>query len=276
MTALGLGDIAAFPFIDPPDQRNISDGVKLLRGARRARPSDKTDKRLTPLGRKLAQLPVDPRLARMVLEADRNGCVQRGHGDRRRAVHPGPAGAAGRAAAGRRREARPLRRQGLRLPRLPQPVAATCGAAEGAVLQPVPQAVQGGVPELPAGARVAGHLQPAAPGRRTAWASRRTTTPADRSACTARCWPGCSPTSAAGHRATGTTSGARGARFAVFPGSALFKKHAALGDGRRTGRDLPAVGPGRRADRAGVGRAARRAPGQAHLQRAALGASRAR
>ena len=36
--------------------------------------------------------------------------------------------------------------------------------------------------------------------------------------------------------------GARGARFAVFPGSALFKKHAAVRDGRRAGRDLPAVG----------------------------------
>jgi ATP-dependent helicase HrpA len=71
MTAAGLGDIAEFPFIDPPDKRNIADGVNLLQelGALEAGA-------LTVLGRKLAQLPVDPRLARMVLAADRNGCVR--------------------------------------------------------------------------------------------------------------------------------------------------------------------------------------------------------
>ncbi|NJQ03560.1 ATP-dependent RNA helicase HrpA [Streptomyces zingiberis] len=139
MTAAGLGDIERFPFIDPPDRRNIKDGVQLLEelgafetrqtkaraedgagdredpgdggghteGPETARdredPEDRGDrgnrgdrehpsapgagrrgggssrdarKRLTPIGRKLAQLPVDPRLARMVLEADRNGCVR--------------------------------------------------------------------------------------------------------------------------------------------------------------------------------------------------------
>ncbi|HEX8629751.1 MAG TPA: ATP-dependent RNA helicase HrpA, partial [Catenuloplanes sp.] len=76
MTALGLGDLAAFPFIDPPDRRNIKDGVQLLEelGALDAQQGE-TRKRLTPLGRQLAQLPVDPRLARMVIEAERNGCV---------------------------------------------------------------------------------------------------------------------------------------------------------------------------------------------------------
>src|ERR1700754_1481182 len=71
MTAIGLGDVAAFPFIDPPDRRNIADGVNLLQelGALDA------TKRLTEVGRRLAQLPVDPRLGRMVLEADRNGCL---------------------------------------------------------------------------------------------------------------------------------------------------------------------------------------------------------
>ncbi len=76
MTALGLGDIAAFPFIDPPDRRNIKDGVDLLHELGALDPSEPdVRKRLTPLGRKLAQLPVDPRFARMVLEADKNGCV---------------------------------------------------------------------------------------------------------------------------------------------------------------------------------------------------------
>ncbi|GAA3138726.1 ATP-dependent RNA helicase HrpA [Planomonospora alba] len=72
MTSIGLGDIDAFPFVEPPDRRQVKDGFDLLveLGAFDA------DKRITPLGRKLAGLPVDPRLARMVLEADRNGCVR--------------------------------------------------------------------------------------------------------------------------------------------------------------------------------------------------------
>ncbi|MFE9698367.1 ATP-dependent RNA helicase HrpA [Streptomyces sp. NPDC006270] len=82
MTAAGLGDIEKFPFIDPPDHRNIRDGVQLLQelGAleqgEKSPPEGKRGQRLTPLGRKLSQLPVDPRLARMVIEADRNGCAR--------------------------------------------------------------------------------------------------------------------------------------------------------------------------------------------------------
>ncbi|EXU66932.1 ATP-dependent helicase [Streptomyces sp. PRh5] len=77
MTAAGLGDIEKFPFIDPPDRRNIKDGVQLLEELHALDSKQKDPrKRLTEVGRKLAQLPVDPRLARMVLEADRNGCVR--------------------------------------------------------------------------------------------------------------------------------------------------------------------------------------------------------
>ncbi|MFJ8446811.1 ATP-dependent RNA helicase HrpA [[Kitasatospora] papulosa] len=82
MTAAGLGDIEKFPFIDPPDHRNIRDGVQLLQElgaletAEKAPEEGKRGQRLTPLGRKLSQLPVDPRLARMVLEADKNGCAR--------------------------------------------------------------------------------------------------------------------------------------------------------------------------------------------------------
>ncbi|MFF5962018.1 ATP-dependent RNA helicase HrpA [Streptomyces luteogriseus] len=77
MTAAGLGDIEKFPFIDPPDHRNIRDGVQLLQELNALDPVQKDPrKRLTDTGRKLAQLPVDPRLARMVLEADKNGCVR--------------------------------------------------------------------------------------------------------------------------------------------------------------------------------------------------------
>ncbi|WP_328311544.1 ATP-dependent RNA helicase HrpA [Streptomyces sp. NBC_00442] len=77
MTAAGLGDIEKFPFIDPPDHRNIRDGVQLLQELGALDPAEKDPKkRLTQQGRKLSQLPVDPRLARMVLEGDRNGCVR--------------------------------------------------------------------------------------------------------------------------------------------------------------------------------------------------------
>ncbi|MDX3385403.1 ATP-dependent RNA helicase HrpA [Streptomyces niveiscabiei] len=77
MTAAGLGDIEKFPFIDPPDHRNIRDGVQLLQELNALDPAQKDPRgRLTQVGRKLAQLPVDPRLARMVLEADKNGCAR--------------------------------------------------------------------------------------------------------------------------------------------------------------------------------------------------------
>lgn len=72
MTALGLGDIGAFPFVEPPEKRNINDGVKLLEelGAINANAKDPR-KRLTKIGRQLAKLPIDPRLARMVIEAEK-------------------------------------------------------------------------------------------------------------------------------------------------------------------------------------------------------------
>jgi ATP-dependent helicase HrpA len=77
MEALGLGDVASFPFVDPPDTRAVKDGVQLLEelGALDPAPRDPR-RRLTPTGRTLAQLPLDPRLGRMVLEAQRHGCVR--------------------------------------------------------------------------------------------------------------------------------------------------------------------------------------------------------
>ena len=71
MTSLRLGDMAAFPFIDPPDRRSVKAGVDLL-GELGALDGG----RLTPVGRKLAQVPADPRLARMLLEAGRLGCAR--------------------------------------------------------------------------------------------------------------------------------------------------------------------------------------------------------
>ncbi len=77
MTAIGLGDVAAFPFVEPPESAAIRDGYLLLEelGAlapgRIGAPRD-----LTEIGRRLARLPIDPRLGRMVIEADRLGCVR--------------------------------------------------------------------------------------------------------------------------------------------------------------------------------------------------------
>ncbi|GAA2066931.1 ATP-dependent RNA helicase HrpA [Leifsonia soli] len=72
MISLGLGDIAAFPFLTPPDSRGIKDGLDLLTelGAITASKEDTT---LTAVGRQLAQLPIDPRFARMVVESKRHG-----------------------------------------------------------------------------------------------------------------------------------------------------------------------------------------------------------
>ena len=72
MAALQLGDMEDFGFLDPPDSRSIRDGVQLLQelGA-----FDRTGT-ITGLGRRLAQLPVDPRLGRMILAAESEGCVR--------------------------------------------------------------------------------------------------------------------------------------------------------------------------------------------------------
>ncbi len=72
MAALALGDMASFPFLDPPEQRSVRDGVQLLQelGAFDG------DGVITPLGRRLAQLPVDPRLGRMILAAEAENCVR--------------------------------------------------------------------------------------------------------------------------------------------------------------------------------------------------------
>ncbi|WP_432574219.1 ATP-dependent RNA helicase HrpA [Kineococcus sp. SYSU DK005] len=78
MASLGLGDIAAFPFIQPPEARSIADGLALLAelGAlEQARPGERGVPRLTRTGRDLARLPIDPRLGRMVLEGQRNSCL---------------------------------------------------------------------------------------------------------------------------------------------------------------------------------------------------------
>ena len=247
MTAIGLGDIAAFPFIDPPDRRNVTDGVNLLHELGALDPTE-TDpaKRLTPLGRRLAQLPVDPRLARMVLEGERNGC----------ATEVVVIAAALSIQDPRERPAEKQAQADQAHARfadkesdfvaLPQPLALPARAAAGAVVQRVPPDVQGGVPELPAGPRVAGHRQPVAPGAAYPGTGRRRARPARRGGGhggrrPAR--PGRGPAGGDRHpegapvaaarpavarraqgRAEARVPGRAGAKFALFPGSALFKK----------------------------------------------------
>ncbi len=75
MAAVGLGDMSGFPFVDPPDARAVKDGIALLEELGAFERSGH-HRRLSPRGRRLAQLPLDPRLARMVLEAEANGCLR--------------------------------------------------------------------------------------------------------------------------------------------------------------------------------------------------------
>ncbi|OMG36154.1 DUF3418 domain-containing protein [Actinomyces naeslundii] len=88
MAALGLGAVEDFPFLDAPDSRQVRSGLQLLTeigaiepaGTTSARSDDAPDRgrrgpRLTEIGRRLARLPIDPRLGRMLLEAGELGCV---------------------------------------------------------------------------------------------------------------------------------------------------------------------------------------------------------
>lgn len=80
MIALKLGDVEAFPFIDAPAPRSIQDGYQLLLELGAIQPVQASKPRkgkyaLTPKGRLMAQLPLDPRLACMLLEARHRGCL---------------------------------------------------------------------------------------------------------------------------------------------------------------------------------------------------------
>ncbi|WP_413451602.1 ATP-dependent RNA helicase HrpA [Georgenia phoenicis] len=79
MAALGLGDVESFPFVDQPDTRAVRDGVQLLVEIGALEEDDDDSRsgrhRLTAVGGQLARLPIDPRLGRMLLEAQKNGCA---------------------------------------------------------------------------------------------------------------------------------------------------------------------------------------------------------
>ena len=88
MSALGLGDVASFPFVDAPDSRAIRDGINQLVEIGALRPLDSSKNsdssalaqgnqglELTRIGRDLARLPIDPRLGRMLIAGDESGCA---------------------------------------------------------------------------------------------------------------------------------------------------------------------------------------------------------
>lgn len=74
MLALGLGDISLFPFVQAPDNRNITDGLRLLEEIAAIKPTKNTLPTLTETGRNLAKFPIDPRLAKMLLTGKDYGC----------------------------------------------------------------------------------------------------------------------------------------------------------------------------------------------------------
>ena len=148
--------------------------------------------------------------------------------------------------------ARALRRRALGLPRLPEPVALPARAAARAVGQPVPQALQGRVPALPARARVAGPRRPAAPGGQGA--SGVDAQPARRPSPTTIHLALLAGPALARRRCTTRArreyAGRARRALRVLPGLGAGAQAADVGDGRRARRDLAAVGPRRRADRA--------------------------
>ncbi|MBI4633815.1 MAG: ATP-dependent RNA helicase HrpA [Deltaproteobacteria bacterium] len=81
MLALNLGDVAAFAFIDRPSQKSVRDGIEILLELGAIEPENKDERgpthpwRLTQRGRIMARLPLDPRIARMILEARKEGCL---------------------------------------------------------------------------------------------------------------------------------------------------------------------------------------------------------
>lgn len=80
MLALGLGNMEAFPFVEPPESRHIKDGLTLLKELEAVRELPATGEReaklqLTETGRQLSRIPLDPRLAKMVISAAQTSCL---------------------------------------------------------------------------------------------------------------------------------------------------------------------------------------------------------
>ena len=268
MIALDLGDLAAFPFVDKPDLRAVGDGLALLNELGALEHGQRT---LTAVGRALSTLPVDPRLGRMLVEADRTGCLREVLVITAALSVQDP----------RERPAEQRQAADAKHARFDQPTARTSSrsSSSGSTSQEQRDALTGNrfrkllreeflhFLRIREWQDLHGQLRQAA--RNAGMTLERR--------------PGATPDrihvavlsgllSQVGLREARDPRVPRRPRRQVhdLPGLAAGEEAPALGDGRRAGGDLPAVGPHRREDPAGVGRAARRAPGQAHVLRAAL------
>ncbi len=213
MMSLGLGDIMAFPFLQPPDRRGVRDGLDLL-----AELGAVEGDRLTKTGRMLTQLPVDVRFARMLLESKNNGVVREVAAIVAGLSIQDPARASGREASAGRPAARPVRRPDERLHLAAQPLESPREGTEGTVGQRVPPDVQGRVPELPAGAGVARPVPATHQGREAPRHRARREVDGCRRASTGHCSPGCCPGSGCAIGRSATTSARAGSASWCFPG----------------------------------------------------------
>ena len=228
MTAIGLGDIAAFPFLDPPDRRAIADGIRLLEelgaletGRARREPAS----RLTPSAGSWPACRSIPASGAWCSRPGATGLPARGADHRRRPVDPGPARAAGRA---RRRAADQLHARFadgssdfLAFVNLWTTCASSSGSCRRAAFRRMCRASTSTSCASASGRTSTRQL------RRIVGRPRHDPEPRG-----GRPRPGPPvaagrPASATSARRTGDTReylGARNARFAIFPGSSLAKK----------------------------------------------------
>ena len=270
MAALGLGEIEAFPFLEPPDRRQVRDGVALLHELRALDPSAagaahtaRSQPRAAPDRPTPGSHGAGGRQARL---------RPRGGRHRRRAVDPGSTRAPRRAARPGRPAPRPLHGSVVGLPGLREPVALPALAGRRALALAGPQALQGRVSALPAHPRVAGPRRPArgrgARGRGDAQRRARRGGGDPRR-------PRVRAALAPGNEGRPNPRVHRRARRQVrdLPRLGARAPRADVGDGRRARRDDAAVGQDSGGGRYQAGRAARRAPRQALLRRAAVGST---
>ena len=258
--SLGLGEVEAFPFVDPPSPRAIADGYDLLAELGAV----DEEKELTAVGQELARLPLDPRVGAHAGRGARRGLPRAGAHHRRRAVGAGSARAAAGARRGGRRAPRALRRRAIGLPLASSSCGSCrtstgCGACAARTSSPIPR--------MREWRDVHEQLKQALEWARSPRSGRRRPRATARSI--ARCSPACSATSACATK-EGAYTGARGIKFWVHPG--LVDQEAGQVDRRRrAGRDHAPLRAHRRGHRAALAGGDRRASPQAQPRRSALG-----
>jgi ATP-dependent helicase HrpA len=225
MLALGLGNMEAFPFVEPPESRHIKDGLTLLKELEAVRELPATGDReaklqLTETGRQLSRIPLDPRLAKMVISAAQTGCLSE--------VMVITAALSIQDPRERPMEKKAADEQHRRFEDKDSDFLAFVNLwnylkeQQDAWQQPVPPHVPEGVSLLSAGARVAGHSLPAASDGQGA-GLKANQEPADFK--TVHCALLTGLLSHIGNKDLEKPEflGARNGRFHLFPASGLFK-----------------------------------------------------